>query len=566
MINKKGAILPFILFALGFSFLAVRLFFIQVWEHEILKKKVDQISVRERSESSLRGSIFDRFGRVLTVSSKVYTYFADPKICKGLKEISAGLKKLNINFNNRSVKWNKDSSYVPLLKNIDGETMQRIKSLEIKGTGFTTEYIRKYTEDRMACHLIGVVGVSGLGLSGIEFSKNKELIGDKYNIYNFRDGLGREIPETFVKSKELKGFDVYLTIDKNLQFIAEKEIENAYNSLHPQKAMVIIQDPNSGEILAMASRPNFNQYDFSKNKESLKNYAVSDIFEPGSTFKIVTITAALEENIAKPTDTIYCEDGQYVLYDHSIKDHEKKGSLTVNEIMEYSSNIGTAKLGQKLGKEKLFQYIRQFGFNNKTGVDLPGETKGMLNPPEKWSGLSVAALSFGQEIGVTALQMINAYSAVANGGILLEPKVVKSVKGPSVMKEDFEVRTIRRVARPEVIREIQRMLVNVVEKGTGQNAKIYGYRVGGKTGTAQKKDSKTNQYSSTAFVSSFCGIVPMSSPKLTILVVLDEPKGDYWGSSTAAPIFRKIASQAVRYLKIAPDAEITQSNNKKLNS
>ena len=551
--NKKGAILPFIVFSLGFGFLAVRLFFIQIWEHEILSKKVDRISVREKSESPQRGIIFDRAGRVLAISAKRYTFFADPKICKGLDEIISSLKKAGIPLKKSSVNWNKNSSYVPLIRNLDADAVAKIKALEIKGTDFTTEFVRQYPEGKLACHLIGVVGLSGEGLSGVEFGKNKELSGDKQRFSSFRDGRGREISENHFDPAELKGSDIYLTIDRNLQFIAEKELDNACKELRPKKAIIIIQDPNSGEILAMASRPNFDPSDFSKSKESLKNFAISDMFEPGSTFKIVTMAAALEEKMAKPSDVIFCENGRFSVYDHEITDHDKKGTLSLQQVMEYSSNIGMAKLGESVGKEKLYQYIRQFGFGSKTEIDLPGEARGLLRTPDKWSGLSIYILSFGQEIGVTALQVVNAYSAVANGGTLLEPKIIKSVGNNVAAKDNSGVKKIRRVAGAGVIKEIQEMLTGVVERGTGVNAKFANYTVGGKTGTAQKKDPVTGLYSKSAYVSSFCGILPISSPRLTILVVLDEAKGDYWGSSTAAPIFKKVAAQALRYLEIPPD-------------
>ena len=553
MINKKGAILPFIIFSLGFSFLAVRLFFIQVWEHEILSKKVDRISVRVKSENPLRGTIFDRSGRVLAISAERFTFFADPKICKGLDEIVSGLKSAGIPFKRSSINWNKNSSYVPLIKNLDAEAVAKIKALAIKGTDFTSEFVRQYPEGKLACHLIGVVGTSGEGLSGVELTKNKELSGDKQKFSSFRDGRGREISDKYFDPRELKGSDVYLTIDRNLQFIAEKELDSACKELRPKKAVIIIEDPNTGEILAMASRPNFDPSDFSKSKDALKNYAISDIFEPGSTFKVVTMAAALEEKIAKPSDSIFCENGKFSVYDHEIKDHDKKGSITIQQVMEYSSNIGMAKLGLKVGREKLYQYIRQFGFGSKTEIDLPGEARGILRSPDKWSGLSVYILSFGQEVGVTALQMVNAYSAIANGGTLLEPRIIRAEKDKPGAKGDLGARKIRRISDAGVITEIQQMLIGVVERGTGASARLANYTVGGKTGTAQKKDPRTGQYSTYAYVSSFCGILPMSSPRLTIFVVLDEPKGDYWGASTAAPIFKKVALQAARYLEIPTD-------------
>ena len=321
----------------------------------------------------------------------------------------------------------------------------------------------------------------------------------------------------------------------------------------------IVQDPNSGEILAMASYPSFNPGEQSTWKH-LKNSIICDFYEPGSTFKSITAAAALEEKAVKRTDVIFCENGKYRVYDHVIKDHEKKGNITFDEVIAYSSNIGTAKVAEKLGKQKLYEYIRKFGFYNNTGIDLPGESKGLLQKPERWSGLSLSSISFGQEIGVTAMQMVNAYSAIANGGNLLEPKIIKKIQtseGKTVYNS--QKRVIRKTVSKNSARNLREMLEKVVSEGTGKSAGVKGYSVGGKTGTAQKADKEKGGYLEHTYIASFCGFIPAKNPSLTIIVVVDEPQGkQYYASEVAAPVFKNIASRAVSYLKILPDKEEIQ--------
>jgi cell division protein FtsI (penicillin-binding protein 3) len=498
--------------------------------------------------------ICDRLGRILAMSVKEYTLFFDFNQIDDIKTVENGLRKVNITVSPGVLASEKDASFVPVARGLDMATMQRIKELDLKGVGFVAGYDRQYPEGKMACHLLGVVGKDGNGLEGVELLANASLSGEKITDLRYRDGRGREISDKLVDPKDLRGANVYLTIDGNLQFIAEQEIEKAWKEARAKRAMVIIQDPRSGEILAMASRPAYMPGDHSG--AVLKNPVISDIFEPGSTFKLVTAAAALEEKAIKPTETIWCEDGKYNVFGHTINDHEKKGFLTIAQIFEYSSNIGSAKIGQRLGKETLYRYIRQFGFNSLSGIDLPGEAKGLLKKPDTWSGLSLPIISFGQEVGATALQITNAYSAVANGGMLMEPKVIAEIKSPGGQTVyRAEKRAIRRVCSPEVAQQMKAMMQGVVDEGTGLMAKVPGYSVGGKTGTAQKRDPRTGRYSVSCYVASFCGVIPLSNPRLTIFVLLDEPQGDYYAASRAAPVFNRIASRAVHHLKIDPDRE-----------
>ncbi|MGA2090360.1 MAG: penicillin-binding protein 2 [Endomicrobiales bacterium] len=557
MISRNRTVFPFLLILTAFGIIGTRLFFVQIWHHDEISRQVMRIVRRDRPETTCRGMIVDRCGRILAVSVKAYTLFIDPSRVKNIFGIISSLRRFSITIPSDIVARNPHSAFIPVAHDLDSTTMQSIKALDLTGVGFNENYRREYPEGRLGCHVLGVVGQDGSGLEGVELTSNGYLSGEKIRLLRYRDGRGREITDKLVDLEQLSGANVTLTIDRNLQFIAEQEVERAWKDARAKKAMVIIEDPRSGEILALACRPDYDPADFGTSVSALRNPAICDMFEPGSTFKLVTISAALEEKVVKRNEMIWCENGAYAIKGHTIGDHEKKGLISVDEVLEYSSNIGTAKIGMRLGKDNLYRYIRQFGFNAKTGIDLPGEAKGLLQLPQQWSGLSLPIISFGQEIGVTALQVINAYSSIANGGFLLEPKVIKEIKTPQGrVLYACDKRIIRQTVSPAVADSMREMLVDVVEKGTGKMAKVPGYSVGGKTGTAQKRDPRTGKYSTTSYVASFCGIIPMRDPKLAVLVVIDEPQGDYYGGSQSAPVFSRIASRAVRYLQIAPDEAV----------
>ena len=551
----------------AFLTIGVRLFFIQVWHHQELNSKVERTVNKDRHEKSCRGMILDRSGKILAMSAMSYRIFADNRLISNPEDVKSKLNELKIKFPKELLSL-KGKSYVPLAENIDFATMNQLKSLKISGLGFETSYTRKYPENEMGCYLLGVVSKEGKGLEGVELACESYLSGKKIRKLKYRDGQGREIPDKLTELDDMKGADVFLTIDRNLQFIAEQEVDAAFLKTKSKSASIIIQDPNTGEILALACRPSYIPESYTNSQRSLSNPVICNMFEPGSTFKLITAAAALEENIIKRNEAIWCENGKYEIYGHTIKDHEKKGLLSFDEVIEYSSNIGTAKVGQKLGKSLLYKYIRQFGFYAKTGIDLPGEAKGLLKTPDSWSGLSLPIISFGQEIGVTALQIINAYSAIANNGLLLEPSIVKKVvSADGKVLYSSEKKVIRRAISEKVAKDLKDMLFKVVENGTGQLARVPGYTIGGKTGTAQKRDPATGKYSSRFYTASFCGVVPAVNPQLTILVILDEPKTDYWASTTAVPVFQKVCSRSIQYLRISPQKEaILVANNRNISN
>jgi cell division protein FtsI (penicillin-binding protein 3) len=351
------------------------------------------------------------------------------------------------------------------------------------------------------------------------------------------------------------GHGVALTIDSAIQYLAEREIDAAYRRTHAKAAMAVVLDPRTGDILAMAIRPTFNPNTFLDvpSADYWRNRAVTDPFEPGSTFKAILAAAALEEGVVKPDDRINGENGAITLAGTTIHDWKKYGWLTFAEVLQNSSNVGSIKVGLSLGRERYHRYMKAFGFGTTTGVGLAGESRGLLRDPQRWSLLSLPTMSIGQEISVTALQLVAAFGAIANDGTLMQPRLVRSTIDPEGREaRRFEPRAVRQVISPETARTLTGLLVRVVESGTGHFAAIPGYAVGGKTGTAQKLDPATGRYSRAPGVLSFVGFAPADDPRFAMLVMLDEPKNEKWGSEAAAPVFNAIGREILRYLEVAP--------------
>jgi cell division protein FtsI (penicillin-binding protein 3) len=449
------------------------------------------------------------------------------------------------------------TSYVPIAFNIDIDIVDRIKNEKLKGIGFESKYVRQYPEGRLLAHILGITGFDGNGLEGVEKICNESLSGSSIMKKMRRDGRGRIIQDKIVDQSKVCGQNIKLSIDRTIQFIAEEELRKAFEKYKAKKAICIIQRPKDGKILAMVSLPDFDSSCKVKDIGVLRNIAISDVYEPGSTFKIVTVAAALEKCKVKPSDKFYLEDEKLKIAGHTIKDdHKIQGVVSLSKAMEMSSNICMVKIAQKLGNEDFYEYIRKFVFYSLTGIDLPGEVKGLLMNVERWNALTLPTISFGQGIGVTALQMINAFSAIANDGVLEKPYVIQNIEKIDSNSNVFESKEIRRVVSVETAQTIKKMLKNAVDFGTGKSAKINGYTVGGKTGTAQKVDPMLKTYSTKYYIASFCGMIPAMNPEIVILVIVDEPKGSsYYAASVASPVFANIAKRTAEYLGIEKDDE-----------
>jgi len=397
--------------------------------------------------------------------------------------------------------------------------------------------------------LIGFLNWKRSGASGIEYYWEDVLKGDVREIKWIKDGKGRKVIRVgCLNVLKEEGNSIFLSVDRSIQYKVYSFLKQQVDRLSANWGIGIVQEVKTGRILA------FVYADRKEKKKYISSPIVSRFFEPGSTFKIIPAAVAIEENIVRPEDKFWCEEGEYNVDGFPIRDHEKYEWLTFKEIIEHSSNIGISKISELIGKEKLYFYIKKFGFGNYTGIRLPGETKGLLRKPREWSGLSIYRISFGQEIGVTALQLISAYSAIANNGILLEPHIVDKIEtsdGRIVKK--FKTFEVRRVISEKTSRVLKDFLRGVVENGTGKKAELKGYGICGKTGTAQKFDPELNTYSKDKYVSSFCGFFPKKNPVFSILIVFDEPEKRYYGGDSAAPVFKEVAEFLVNYFGIPPE-------------
>lgn len=539
------------------------MYYLQVWKCPFFKKMAMQQYIQVKNVSSLRGKIVDRKGRILAFSSYADSCYVDPGEIADPAEVAERIAPYLLEGDVMSI-FKKltvpGRRFVWLQRRMNVRDSEQIKQMKIKGIGFVQEEKRLYPYGNIAGHLLGRVGSDNQPLSGIEYAADDILSGKAFTRKMRRDARGKAINIGY--SVETKGnCDVRLTIDRTIQYIAESELEKAMVSTRAHKGVVIVQEPFSGEILAMAVFPQLNLHE-SGSVRDLFNSAISGVWEPGSTLKVVIAAAALEEGTVTLDEVLYCEQGEFTVEDRVIHDHEKHGQLTVRQIIENSSNIGMAKIGAKLGRTKLYYYIRAFGFGSYSGISLAGEAKGIFRAPRYWSGVSTSMLSFGQEIGVTPLQMIGAYSAIANGGYLMQPCIVKDVvdqQGQVVWSSKTE--PIRRVLREETVMQMKEVLRGTITRGTGRSAQVRGFTVCGKTGTGQQIDKETKKYSDDRYLASFCGFLPSRIPRVCLLVFLDGPQGVYYGGIVAAPVFARIGARVMAYLNVPPDKETYPSES-----
>ncbi|HET8577545.1 MAG TPA: penicillin-binding protein [Methylomirabilota bacterium] len=533
-----------------------RLSYLQVVKHEEYARLAERQHAKTIPLRPKRGPILDRTGQVLAVSSRAESVYAltgrldDPeRLARRLAPV------LGDPVHELAGRLDASRPFIWVKRRLPPDVSQAVRDLKEPSLGFVDESLRLYPNRELAAQVIGFEGIDGRGLAGIEQAWDGYLAGSEGKALVERDALGREVtgaPKVLKPSTPGQG--VMLTLDATLQYLAEKEIDVAWRRTRAKAAMAVAMDPRTGEILALAIRPTFNPNSFAAaSDDDRRDRAVSDPFEPGSTFKVIMAAAALEEGVVRPTDRIFGENGAITVANATIHDWKKYGWLTFAEVLQNSSNVGSIKVGLSLGRERYYKYITGFGFGAPTGVGLPGESRGQLRPPARWSGLSLATMSIGQEISVTALQMVAAVGAVANGGRLMQPQIIRAaldVQGREVRA--FEPKVLRQVISPETARTLTELMTAVVRDGTGHAAAIPGYEVAGKTGTAQKLDPATRRYSHAPGVLSFVGFVPADDPRLVMLVMLDEPKNEKWGSEAAAPIFAAIGREALRSLNVPP--------------
>jgi cell division protein FtsI (penicillin-binding protein 3) len=546
-------------FLVGFAILLFRFFDLQVLQAETMMQKARRQHEKTITLDSNRGAIFDRQGKPLALNLDVPSVYATPSSLDNPTRVARQLAQvLGVPREPLEKRLRTERDFVWIQRKIDDSQVERLNDLALPGVGVMVEARRFYPKGTLLAHVLGFAGIDSQGLEGLENGYDEHLRGQVRRVVLQRDALGRVIiPESQRKSQPLSGHAISLTIDEVIQYIAEQALEQTVRNTKARGGTVLVMAPKTGQMLAWALRPTFDpNHIHQASPERWRNRGVTDPYEPGSTLKVVLAAAALELNRVTPDTLLYAGDGEIPISGTVIHDHEKAGWVTFREAIQRSSNVAFVKMSWELGREQVYQFLRTFGFGEKTGIDLPGESIGILRRPDQWSQRTLPSLAIGQEIAVTPLQLLTAVSAVANEGWLMRPFLVREIsdhQGRSVWEHVPHIR--RRPISAETAKTVTDLLVNVVDRGTGKRAAIPGYRVAGKTGTAQKVDPATGTYSSTKFVGSFVGFVPAEDPQLAILVMIDEPQGPAWGGVVAAPVFRKVAEQALRYLSVAPGEE-----------
>ena len=542
-------------FTFFFIIIGVKAMYLQVFRGSWLSQKAaDQYEVSFKS-SGKRGTIFDRNLREMAVSIDVMSIAGHPQQIKHPKGAARSLSKvLKIDRRALAKKLNSKKKFVWIKRKVTPKEAEAVKKLNIDGLDFIPEHKRFYPNKTLAAQLIGFTDIDDHGLEGIEFNYDDDLSGEVVQYTVLRDAHGRGFEAENMTGLSSSGKNLVLTIDSTIQYITEKTLDETVKKFSATSGMAIVMVPKTGAILAMAHVPLFNPNALKGSlRKNWRNRIITDPFEPGSTIKIFSAAAAIESGSSSPSSIFFCENGAYKMGRHVIHDTHEHGWLSLQQIIKYSSNIGAIKFSAIMGHEYLSKTLQNFGFGSKTGIDCPGETPGNLPPFRRWTKVDAGTISFGQGLSVSALQLIVATSAVANKGILMKPYVVQAITDHNGrLIKSFGPRRIRRVISEKTAGTLGRIMRTVItDGGTGVNAALEGYSVCGKTGTAQKID-ENGRYSYEKYVASFVGFAPMENPKIAVLVVVDEPKKQHYGSIVAAPAFKAIAQKTLDYMHIAP--------------
>jgi cell division protein FtsI/penicillin-binding protein 2 len=540
----------FLFFLLSLSILLARLFYIQAISHDFYYKIANEQHIVSAEVAPKRGTIFDRNMQVLAVSLNTDSVFANARIVKDKEKTAKTLAGiLNLGESYVLERLSRDKGFVWIKRKISSEESAKVRQLKIAGIDVVGESKRVYPDASLACHVIGTIDIDNNGLDGLELKYNSYLKGQSGWLISTQDAkrkLLESYQDDFMPARD--GLNLVLTIDEVIQSIAERQLYKAYKKHNARAASIVVMDPRTGAVLALANLPNFDLNNINKREaEAVRNRAVNDFFEPGSIFKVVTASGLLEEKAVTTSDVFFCENGEWKHGSKTLHDVHPYGNLTFKEVIEKSSNIGTVKAASRLGPDKMYKYIQSFGFLDRTGIDLPGEAVGINRPPEKWSGLSMYAIPMGQEVTVTSMQLACAVSVIANNGFYVKPRVVKEVvddKGRVV--KSFPPVIVRKVISPQTSVYMRYILNGAVENGTGKKARIEDYRVGGKTGTAQKIEAGT--YSHNKFIASFIGCAPADMPLIAVAVSVDEPHPVYYGGDVSAPVFKGVADETLKYI------------------
>jgi cell division protein FtsI (penicillin-binding protein 3) len=584
-LQRKRFWLVCLLFLCWALLIAFRLFWLQVVRHQEFMERAQKQQQRTFEVAPRRGILYDRNQRELAITVQVDSIFAVPSEIGDKQRAATALAAVvhtdpddaQSSEEQIAARLQAGRSFAWVARRVTPDVAARVKALidsgALKGIYFQKEFQRFYPDNEIAAQVLGYVGLDDNGLGGLEQKFESQLHGVPGRMYTALDARRHVLGSS--ESEPQPGQNLTLTIDENIQFLAERALDHAMQTTQAANGTVVVQDVHTGQILALAIRPTFNPNLFRRTTpELLRNHAVSDVYEPGSVFKLVTYSAALEQGVAKPDDPIDCQGGQITLAGRVIHDDkgEHYGVITVHEALEHSSDVAAVKLALKVGPDRFYQFIRDFGFGQRSGAEMPGETRGLLRPVSKWGGSSIGSISIGQEVGVTPLQLVSMVSTIANGGVYLPPRVLlpgqvdgtansQTPAAPQPFKAGGELPNplppgAHRVLSTMTAAEMRKMMEGVVLYGTGRAAQLNGYSSGGKTGTAQKIDPATHLYSKTMHIASFAGFAPVNNPVIAVAVVLDSPKGAYYGAAVSAPVFAEVAQQVLEYLTVPHDIDL----------
>ncbi len=556
--NSRLYLLGAVLFVWCFL-ICGRLVFLQIFSYGKFVKQAGHQQQRAIPLAAKRGVIYDRSGHELAMSVLVDSAFAVPTEVKDLPTaISLITRITGDDYNVVLADCRAHKTFCWVARKADDETIERINSLKLQGIHFQKEPKRFYPARDLAAQVLGSVGMEDSGQSGIEHEFDDELRGRAGKMFISVDARRQWFAD--VETQPDPGDNLVLTIDKNIQYIAEKELDQAIHDTQAIAGTVIVENPHTGEILALANRPTFNPNSRKQiTPGALTNRAVSYVYEPGSTFKLVTISAALEEKVTNPDELFDCQMGSIVYNGMRIRDSKPHGILPVWGVLAESSDVGAIKIALRLGEDRFYKYIRAYGFGQQTGIELPGETRGLTKPPSRWSKVSIAAISMGQEIGISPLQLTGLISTFANDGVWVAPRIVTGTVQPRGTPQTvaFHPGASRRVISPYTAAEMRSMMQKVVLEGTGRKAILEGYTSAGKTGTAQKVDPATGAYSKTKYIGSFAGFAPVNNPQIVVAVILDSAVGLHQGGQVSAPVFKRISQQVLEYLHVPHDLPLS---------
>lgn len=544
-------------FSLFFIVIGAKAVYLQIYCGSWLSQKAANQYEKSYQSCGKRGTIFDKNHREMAVSIETASVAAYPKQISDVKTAANRIAgALNINKGEINRKLTSKKSFTWIKRKVTPVEAKNVKSFKITGIDFIPEYSRFYPNKSLAAQVLGFSGIDGHGLEGIEYRYDTYLKGSIGEFTVLRDAYGRKFDgeKDIASNVDYTGKDIILTIDRTIQYIAEKALEEAVADYSAKSGLALVMKPKTGAILAMAHVPLFNPNSYNDFAIELwRNRSITDSFEPGSTMKIFNIAAAIELGVCTPNTLFFCENGKYRIGKNIIHDTTPRGWLSLEQVVRFSSNIGAVKVSEMIGPESLYNYLKNFGFGEKTGIDCPGEAAGSLAPYTRWAKIDAGAIAFGQGISVSAIQLLAATSAIANEGVLMKPFIVQAIMDQNGrLLKSFGTVKVRRVISARTARVVRKIMKSVVSNGgTGINAALEGYSACGKTGTAQKID-ENGTYAKGKFVASFVGFAPVEKAEVAILVVIDEPLKHHYGGIVAAPVFKKIADETLNYINVPP--------------